>query len=139
MEKNKLYFDQEEMIKMAWYSMHNSFWICQFQWLLLLQYFATLHKIWHLKTIARKCTNFTFFIWECEGLFCGIRIKFHMGRTKGRAKRRVWGQKPKMRVFFAKFPLLSMIQTFSYKPLVRQTSNYHHCYWHAQNPICREF
>ena len=41
--------------------------------------------------------------------------------------------------YFAKFPLLSKIQTLSYKPLVRQTSNYQHCNWHAQNPTCREF
>ena len=31
------------------------------------------------------------------------------------------GEKPKMRVIFAKFPLLSKAQTLSHKPLVRQT------------------
>ena len=44
-----------------------------------------------------------------------------------------------MRVIFAKFPLLRKIQTLSHKPLVRQTSNDHHCNWHAQKPICRDF
>ena len=85
--KNKIYFHQEEMLKMAWYSMLIGFWTCPFQWLLLSQYFAASLKILHLKTIARKCTNFTFFIWECQGCLFGIRIKFHMGRAKGRAKR----------------------------------------------------
>ena len=44
-----------------------------------------------------------------------------------------------MRVIFAKFLLLSKIQTLSHKPLVRQTSNNHHCNWHAQKPSCRDF
>ena len=39
-----------------------------------------------------------------------------------------------MRVIFAKFPLLSKIKTLSHKLLVRQTSNHHHCNWHAQKP-----
>ena len=43
------------------------------------------------------------------------------------------GEKPKMRVNFAKFPLLRKIQTLSHKLMVRQTSNHHHCNWHAQN------
>ena len=30
--KNKIYFNQEEMLKMAWNSMHVGFWRCQFQW-----------------------------------------------------------------------------------------------------------
>ena len=41
-------------------------------------------------------------------------------------------------VLFAKFPLLSKIQTLSHKLLVKQTSNHHHCNWHAQKPICRD-
>ena len=39
-----------------------------------------------------------------------------------------------MKVIFAKFPLLSKIQTLSHKLLVRQTSNHHHCNQHAQKP-----
>ena len=47
------------------------------------------------------------------------------------------GEKPKMRcVFFAKFPLLSKIQTISHKLLVIQTSNHHHWNWYAQKPAC---
>ena len=83
--KNKLYFDQEEMLKMAWYSMHVGFWMCWFQWHrfwgctfrcfwvmgymyplswklliigLLLDYFTTLLKRLHLKKIATKCSIF---------------------------------------------------------------------------------
>ena len=41
--------------------------------------------------------------------------------------------------FFAKFPLLCEIQTLSHKVLVRQTSNHHHCYWHAQKPTYKDF
>ena len=44
-----------------------------------------------------------------------------------------------MRVIFAKFPLLSKIQTLSHKHLVRQTSNHHYCNWHAQQPKCTHF
>ena len=83
--KNKLYFDQEGMLKMAWYSTHIGFWMCQFQWHrfwgytfrcfwvmgymdvlswklliigLILEHFATLLKILHQKKIARKCSIF---------------------------------------------------------------------------------
>ena len=68
--------------------------------------------------------------------FLEIRIKFHLGRTKGRGN---MGRETQNEVFFAKFPLLSKIQTLSHKLLVRQTSNYHHCNWHAKEPICRDF
>ena len=44
-----------------------------------------------------------------------------------------------MRVIFAKFPLLSKIQTLPQKLLVRQTSNNHHCNWHSQKPNCKDF
>ena len=67
-----------------------------------------------------------------------IRIKFHLGRAKGRGKRG-YGEKPKMRVIIAKFPLLSKIQTLSHKHLVRQTSNNQHCNQHAQKHTCRDF
>ena len=40
---------------------------------------------------------------------------------------------------FAKFPLLSKIQTLSHKLLVRQTSNHHHCNQHAQNLLFKDF
>ena len=44
-----------------------------------------------------------------------------------------------MRAIFAKFPLLSKIQTLYCKLLVRQTSNHHHCNWHAQKHVYQEF
>ena len=44
-----------------------------------------------------------------------------------------------MRVTFAKFPLLSKMQTLSCKLLVRRTSNHHHCNWYAQKAICIDF
>ena len=49
------------------------------------------------------------------------------------------GEKPKMKVIFAKFPLLSKIQTLSHKLLVRLTSYHHHCNWHAQEPKSKDF
>ena len=65
-------------------------------------------------------------------------MKFNLGRDKGRVREGM-GEKPQMRVIFAKFTLLSKIQTISHKLLVRQTSNHHHCDWHAQKPIYRNF
>ena len=83
--KNKLYFDQEYILKMAWYSTHLGFWTCQFQWHwcwdctfrcfwimgymyalswklliigLLSEYFATLLIRLHLKKIATKYSIF---------------------------------------------------------------------------------
>ena len=44
-----------------------------------------------------------------------------------------------MRDIFPKFLFLSKIQTLSCKLLVTQTSNCHHCNWHAQKPIYRNF
>ena len=73
----------------------------------------------------------TFFLWECLGHFWGDKDKLSSGRAKGRGKRRVWGERPKMRFIFAKLPLLNEIQTLSHKLLVRQTSNHHHCDHHA--------
>ena len=80
----------------------------------------------------------TFFLWEGQGHFFGISIKFCLRRAKGRGKRGM-GEKPKMRVIFAQFPLFSKIQTLSHKLLVTQTSNHHHCNQHAQKPECRDF
>ena len=44
-----------------------------------------------------------------------------------------------MMVIFEKLPLLSEIQTLSYKLLVRQTSNHRHCNWHTQKPLNKDF
>ena len=56
-----------------------------------MEYFATLVKILHLKKIARKCSIFLhqlyfFLMGRSRTFFFGIRIKFHLGRAKGRSK-----------------------------------------------------
>ena len=40
---------------------------------------------------------------------------------------------------FAKFLLLSKIQTLAHMILVKQTSDHHHCKWHAQKSFCSDF
>ena len=108
-----------------------------------LEYFATLLKILHLKKIARKCSIFLhqlyfFLMGRSRTLFFWIRIKFHLGRAKGRGKRG-YGGEAQNEVYFCKFPLVSKIPTLSHKLLVRQTSNHYHCNWHAQKLVCRDF
>ena len=49
-----------------------------------------------------------FFLMGRSRIFFGIMIKFHLGRAKGRG-RRGYGEKLKMRVIFANFPLFSKI------------------------------
>ena len=64
---------------------------------LFLEYFATLLKRQYLKKIAANVPYFftdCTFLWEGQGHFLEIRIKFHLGRTKGRGKG-VWGRSPK--------------------------------------------
>ena len=96
-----------------------------------------------LKKISRKCSIFLhwlhFFLMGRSRMFFWIRIKFHLGRAKARGKSGVWGAKPKLRYLFAKFPLLSKIQTWSQRMLVRHTSNHNHCDWHVQKPLCQDF
>ena len=121
MEKNKLHFDQGEMLKIAWYSTHVGFWICWFQWHrfwsctfrhfwvmgymyalswklliidLLLEYYGTLLKRLHLKKNSCKM----FHISSPIGLFSYVKVKdafcFVWIRIKhhlGRAKGRVNG------------------------------------------------
>ena len=76
---------------------------------------------------------------KVKDIFGGIRIKFLSGEGKGKE----WdgcmrGRSPKWGVvYFAKFPLLSKKQTLSHKLFIRQTSNHHHCNWHAQKPACQ--
>ena len=55
-----------------------------------------------------------------------IRIKFHLGRTKGKG----YGGGSQIRVIFAKFPLLSKIQTLSHKTFGQ--TNFYHCNRHAK-------
>ena len=138
LEKNKLYFDQEEMPKMAWYSMYIGFWTWWFQWHrfwdctfrcfwvmgymyilslklliigLLLEYFATLLKILHLKKTAGKCSILLhqsyFFSWEIQEHLGGIRIKFQLERTKGMVKREYGGRSPKWRLFLQDTNIIS--------------------------------
>ena len=44
-----------------------------------------------------------------------------------------------MRIIFAKFSLVSKIQTLFHKLLVRQISNHHHCNWHDQKTYIQGF
>ena len=48
-------------------------------------------------------SHIVLFVWEGQGSYGGIKINFHLGMAKGRGKRAVWGEKPKIRVLFAKF------------------------------------
>ena len=75
---------------------------------LLLEYFATLLERLELKKLLQNVPYFfndcTCFLWEGQGHFLEIRIKFHLGRAKERRKRG-YGEKPKMRgFFFCKIP-----------------------------------
>ena len=104
---------------------------------LLLEYFATLLKRLYLKK-ENSCKIFhisssivPFSYGMVKNVFFGDKI------SSGEAKER--GNRPKMRVIFVKFPLLSKIQGLSHKLSVRQTSTHHHCNWHAQKPICWDF
>ena len=71
--------------------------------------------------------------------FFGDKDQISSQEDERKGQEGVWGEKPKMRVICAKFPLLSKIQTLSQKSLVRQTSNHHHCDWHAEKSTCRDF
>ena len=83
---------------------------------LLSEYIATLLKRQYLKKIAPYFfTDCTFSYGKVKDISLEIMIKFHLGRTKERGKRGVWREKPKNEVLFAKFPLLSKIQTLSHK------------------------
>ena len=110
---------------------------------LLSEYFVTLLKRLYLQKMAAKCSTFLHklysFLMGRSRIFFGMRMKFHLGRTKRRSKREVWGKKPKMSIIFAKFSLLSKIQTLSHKLVVRHTSHEHHCNQHAQTPIRKHF
>ena len=96
-----------------------------------------------LKKIARKCllflNSFHFFSYgKIKDIFFWIRIKFLLGRSKGRGKRG-YGEEAQNEGYFCKIPLLSKIKSLSHKLLVRQTSNNCHCNWHAQKATCRDF
>ena len=51
-----------------------------------------------------------FFLWECQGHFWGIRIKFHLWRAKERGKRG-YGGRAKMRLF-CKIPIIKWDTNF---------------------------
>ena len=68
-------------------------------------------------------------------LFSYGKVKDIFGGGQKEGVRGTWGEAQNEFFFFAKFPLLSKIQTLSHKLLVRQTSNHHHCNWHTQKPI----
>ena len=135
----------------CWFQLHR-FWGCTFSffWVmgymcalswklliigLLLEYFATLLKRLYLKKIAAKCSIFLQWF-SSSRTFSWIKIKFHLGKAKGRGKGGMRGESQNEVDFLAKFHSLSEMQTLSHKVLVRQTSNCHLCNWHAQKAIC---
>ena len=44
------------------------------------------------------------------------------------------GEKPKLRGFFGKIPIIKQDTNFI-SQIVGQASNHHHCDWHAQKPV----
>ena len=108
---------------------------------LLSEYFAKSLK----KTTPEENSHKMFHISSPIVLFSYGKVKDIFGdkdqisSVKDKRVRGIRREKPKMRVVFAKFPLLSKIQTLSHKLLVRQTSNHHHYNWHAQKPIGKDF
>ena len=141
-EKIKLYFDQEEKLKMAWYSMHTVFLdmpIPRAQVLrLYIQMFLscglcvciTLETVCHRTNFGIFC-NITqntrpeensqkmFYISSPTVLFSygkvrdifWIRIKFHLGRTKGRGKRG-YGEEAQNEVLICKIPIIKKDTNF---------------------------
>ena len=79
---------------------------------------------WKMLHISSMIVLFSY--GKVKDILGGIRIEFHLGREKGRGKRG-YVEEAQNEVFFAKFPLLSKIQTLSHKLLVRQTFKHHHC------------
>ena len=65
--------------------------------------------------------------------------KVSSGKGKWKEQEGSMWEKPKMRVIFAKFPLLNKIQTLSHKLFIRQTSNHQHCDQNAPKPNSRDF
>ena len=62
-----------------------------------------------------------------------IMIKFCLGRAKGRGKRG-YGGEALNEGYFCKIPIIKQDTNF-----ISQTSNHHHCNWHGQKPICKDF
>ena len=88
------------------------------------EYFETLLKILHLKKIARKCFIFLhqlyfFLMVRSRTSLFGIRIKFHLGRTKGRGKGGI-ERSPKYG-FFCKIPIIKQDTNFI-SQIVHQTN-----------------
>ena len=79
------------------------------------------------------------FSWEDHGYFGGESGSNFIWGGQKEGVRGVWGEAQIEVVFFAKFPLLSKIQTLSYKLFIWQTSNHHHCDRYAQKPTGKDF
>ena len=95
---------------------------------------------WKLKMYSWKLKMvilFSYGMVKDKDIFNKDQISSEEGKRKGSEVG--MGENPQMRVIFAKFPLLSKIQTLSHKLLVKQTSNHHHCNQHARKPICWDF
>ena len=80
----------------------------------------------------------TFFLMGRSRTFLGIRIKFHLGRAKGRGKTG-YGGEAQNEGYFCKIPNIQQDINFISQTFGQQTSNHHHCDQHAQKPICRDF
>ena len=76
---------------------------------LLSEYFAT--------NVPYLFIDHTFSYGKVKDVFCGNKDQI----LSGKGKKGVWGQKLKMRAIFAKFPLLSKMQTLSHKNLYAGT------------------
>ena len=108
--------DHEEMLKMARYSMHIGFWMCQCQWHRFWDctfrcfwamgymlhylgncpsqdYFLNILQHYSKGYTWRKYSKYSMFLWELyffligrSKIFYGIRFKFHLERAKGRVR-----------------------------------------------------
>ena len=74
---------------------------------------------------------------KVKDIYLGDEDQISLGRAKGRGKRGYRGEAPNTG-YFCKIPIIQQDTNF-FSQTVRQTSNHHHCDWHAKTPICRDF
>ena len=98
---------------------------------------------WKLKTVYWKLKMYS---WKTPVLFPYGKVRdndvfnkdqFHLGKAKGRGKRGVWAESLN-EGYFCKIPITKQDTNFI-SQIFSQTSNQHHCKWHAQKPTCRDF
>ena len=107
---------------------------------LLSEYFTTLLKMLHLKKMTTKCSIFLhqlyFFLMGRSRTFLAL-VKFHLGGQEEGVRRRYGGEGH--HEVFLQIPVMIFLYKLYHKLLVRQTSSHHHCDWHTQKPVCRDF